>query len=49
MSSKAWKHARADELARVAELKELRTDASAEIKTIYERCRKRMQRKEGKE
>lgn len=34
-----------EELARIEELKEIRQDASAEIKQIYERCRKRMQRK----
>lgn len=38
-------HATPEELARVAELKEFRESASAEIKQIYERCRKRMSRK----
>jgi Tfp pilus assembly protein PilN len=40
-----WRaHATPDELARIEELKETRQDASAEMKQIYERCRKRMQR-----
>lgn len=37
-----------DELARIEELKERRADASAEIKQIYERCRKRMARENAK-
>lgn len=41
-----WRdHATQEELARIEELKERRQDASAEIKQIYERCRKRMTRK----
>ncbi len=40
-----WRdHATPEELARIEELKERRQDASAEIKQIYERCRKRMAR-----
>ncbi len=41
-----WRdHATPEELARIEELKDLRTEASAEIKQIYERRRKRMVRK----
>lgn len=44
-----WRdHATPDELARIEELKERRADASAEIKQIYERCRKRMARENAK-
>lgn len=44
-----WReHATPDELSRVAELKEFRESASAEIKQIYERCRKRMSRGNAK-
>ena len=44
-----WRtHATPDELARIEELKERRADASAEIKQIYERCRKRISRAERK-
>lgn len=45
----SWRdHAKPDELARIEELKERRQDASAEIKQIYERCRKRMARRNEK-
>lgn len=41
-----WRdHATPEELERLDELKERRQDASAEMKQIYERCRKRMERK----
>lgn len=44
-----WRdHATPDELARIEELRERRQDASAEIKQIYERCRKRMSRRNEK-
>ena len=40
-----WRdHATPDELERIEELKAKRQDATAEIKQIYERCRKRMSR-----
>ena len=45
-----WReHATPDELARIYELKDRRQDASAEIKQIYERCRKRMTRGKQKQ
>ena len=36
---------RRSEIARIEELKERRLDATAEINRIYERCRKRMERR----
>lgn len=45
----SWReHATPEELARIAELKEFRESATAEIKQIYERCRKRMARRNEK-
>ena len=45
-----WRdHATPDELERIEELKALRHDATAEIKQIYERCRKRMTRGKQKQ